>query len=88
MTNRFNFDSDEDKRFIPDTSVIINGRLKTLVKENYFTAESEIIIHAALLAELEHQANEEKKNRNHWFDSTQGNSRTLYPKRCHVLLWG
>jgi len=61
MTNRFNFDSDEDKRFIPDTSVIINGRLKTLVKENYFTAESEIIIHAALLAELEHQANEEKK---------------------------
>ncbi len=61
MTNRYDDDSEEEKRFIPDTSVIINGRLKTLVKENFFETESVIIIHAALLAELEHQANEGKK---------------------------
>jgi len=61
MTSRFIDDSEEEKRFIPDTSVIINGKLKTLVKETFFEAESVIIIHAALLAELEHQANEGKR---------------------------
>ena len=61
MKNRFDFDSEDEKRFIPDTSVIINGRLKKLVVEDFFEAESFIIIHAALLTELEHQANEGKK---------------------------
>ena len=61
MTNRYDYDSEEEKRFIPDTSAIINGRLKTLVKENFFVAGTVIIIHAALLAELEHQANDGKK---------------------------
>ena len=61
MTSRYDYDPEEENRFIPDTSVIINGRLKTLLKENFFEAKSVIIIHKALLAELEHQANEGKK---------------------------
>ena len=61
MNNRFDYDSEYEKRFIPDTSVIINGRLKKLAVESFFDPESVIIIHAALLAELEHQANEGKK---------------------------
>jgi ATPase len=61
MNSRYNYDSEDEKRYIPDTSSIINGRLKILIKENFFESESAIIIHAALLAELEHQANEGEK---------------------------
>jgi ATPase len=61
MTSRYNYDSEEEKRYIPDTSVIINGRLMALLKEDFFEAKSVMVIHKALLAELEHQANEGEK---------------------------
>ncbi|MHA2223716.1 MAG: ATPase, T2SS/T4P/T4SS family [Candidatus Hodarchaeales archaeon] len=50
----------EDKTYIPDTSVIINGELKTFIET--IETNSKFIIHASLIAELEHLANLGKKN--------------------------
>ena len=47
MSNRYTYDDEEEKRYIPDTSVIINGMLKDLITENKLDLESELIIHAA-----------------------------------------
>jgi ATPase len=44
------------ERIVPDTSVVIEGLLSTKIKNNEIKA-NEIIIHEAVLAELEHQAN-------------------------------
>lgn len=64
----FNFDSDynddegyndEIKRIVPDTSAIIEGNVEKIIKEkglNY----PEIIIPEAVIAELEHQANNQR----------------------------
>ncbi|WP_298533858.1 PINc/VapC family ATPase [uncultured Methanobrevibacter sp.] len=64
----FNFDSDynddegyndEIKRIVPDTSAIIEGNVEKIIKEkglNY----PEIIIPEAAIAELEHQANNQR----------------------------
>ncbi|MFX0014595.1 MAG: PINc/VapC family ATPase [Promethearchaeota archaeon] len=47
----------EDTFYIPDTSAIINGGLRNLLDSNKIESDSKIIIHASLIAELEHQAN-------------------------------
>jgi len=44
------------ERIVPDTSIIIQGFLSEKIKKNEIKA-NEIIIHEAVLAELEHQAN-------------------------------
>ena len=44
------------ERIVPDTSVIIEGLLSYKLKKNEIIA-TQIIIHEAVLAELEHQAN-------------------------------
>ena len=44
------------ERIVPDTSVIIEGLLSDKIRNNEIKA-NEIIIHEAVLAELEHQAN-------------------------------
>ena len=44
------------ERIVPDTSVIIEGLLSEKVRNNHIKA-NEIIIHEAVIAELEHQAN-------------------------------
>tara|TARA_B100000315_G_scaffold19558_1_gene17175 strand:+ start:594 stop:2456 length:1863 start_codon:yes stop_codon:yes gene_type:complete len=44
------------ERIVPDTSVIIEGLLSTKIKNSEIKT-NEIIIHEAVLAELEHQAN-------------------------------
>lgn len=51
----------EDTLYVPDTSVIINGGLKDLLKVGQVKSNSTIIIHASLIAELEHQANSGSK---------------------------
>ena len=56
MTNRYSLDTD-DKIYIPDTSVIINEGLKNLIENEKIDSGTTITIHAALIAELEHQAN-------------------------------
>src|SRR3990167_2031671 len=43
-------------RIVPDTSVIIEGLLSEKLRQNHIKS-SEIIIHEAVIAELEHQAN-------------------------------
>src|SRR3989344_9452441 len=43
-------------RIVPDTSVIIEGLLSDKLRTNHIKAK-EIIIHEAVIAELEHQAN-------------------------------
>lgn len=63
MTERYLL-APEEKIFVPDTSVIINGCLKDLVKSGKIESNSTIIIHAALMAELEHQANTGRKTGN------------------------
>jgi ATPase len=60
MTERYDFEGD-GPLYIPDTSVIINGGFKKLLLEEKMTSDSSVTIHAALLAELEHQANLGKK---------------------------
>jgi len=47
------------EKLIPDSSVIIEGLLSKKIKDKSITV-SEIIIHEALVSELEHQANENK----------------------------
>jgi len=47
---------DEEKIYVPDTSVIINGSLVTLLKDT-IEKHSKLVIHAAIISELEHQAN-------------------------------
>ncbi|MFX1517497.1 MAG: ATPase, T2SS/T4P/T4SS family [Promethearchaeota archaeon] len=47
----------EDNHYIPDTSAIINGGLKSLLKTKKNDLISRITIHASIIAELEHQAN-------------------------------
>ena len=44
------------ERIVPDTSVIIEGLLSEKVRNNHIKS-NEIIIHEAVIAELEHQAN-------------------------------
>ena len=44
------------ERIVPDTSVIIEGLLSDKIRNNEIKAK-EIIMHEAVLAELEHQAN-------------------------------
>jgi len=44
------------EKIVPDTSVIIEGLLSDKIRNNEIKA-NEIIIHEAVLAELEHQAN-------------------------------
>ena len=53
---RYDF-NEESLLYIPDTSVILNGSLRELILEEKITSDSTIIIHEAVLAELEHQAN-------------------------------
>ena len=48
--------SNEIEKIVPDTSVIIEGLLSDKISKNEIKAK-EIIIHEAVLAELEHQAN-------------------------------
>ncbi|WP_455464172.1 ATPase, T2SS/T4P/T4SS family [Candidatus Hodarchaeum mangrovi] len=55
MENRYSV-IDEEKIYVPDTSVIINGCLVTLLKDS-IEKYSKLIIHAAMISELEHQAN-------------------------------
>ena len=47
------------ERIVPDTSVLIEGLLSSKIKNNELKTK-EIIIHEAVLAELEHQANQGK----------------------------
>ena len=50
---------DEIKRIVPDTSAIIEGNVEKIIREkglNY----PEIIIPEAVIAELEHQANNQR----------------------------
>ncbi|PWI49645.1 ATPase [Candidatus Heimdallarchaeota archaeon B3_Heim] len=56
MDGRFIFES-EDNRYVPDTSVVINGGLKKLLVDDRIEPGSTITIPIALLAELENQAN-------------------------------
>ena len=44
------------EKIVPDTSVIIEGLLSEKIRNNYIKS-NEIIIHDAVIAELEHQAN-------------------------------
>ena len=46
----------EIEKLVPDTSVIVEGILSVKIKKKEISA-NEIIIHEAVLAELEHQAN-------------------------------
>ena len=55
MENRYSV-IDEEKIYVPDTSVIINGSLATLLKDS-IEKHSKLILHAAMISELEHQAN-------------------------------
>jgi len=51
--------SDEIEKLVPDTSVIIEGLISTKIKKKELIVKS-IIIHEAVVSELEHQANENK----------------------------
>ena len=51
----------EDNLYIPDTSAVINGGLKSLLKTKESELISKITIHASIIAELEHQANNGRK---------------------------
>lgn len=57
MIRRIDFGDEEENHFIPDTSAIINGGVLKLLNNQTITSESKITIHAALLSELENQAN-------------------------------
>jgi ATPase len=48
--------ADNMGRIVPDTSVVIEGLLSDKLSSNDLSAD-EVIIHEAVLAELEHQAN-------------------------------
>ena len=52
-------DSNVIEKIVPDTSVIIEGLLTDKINNNEIRI-NEIIIHEAVLAELEHQANQGK----------------------------
>ncbi len=56
MKDRYSIDT-EEKVFVPDTSVVINGVLKDLLESGKIDPGSIITLHAALIAEIEHQAN-------------------------------
>ncbi|MFX0122286.1 MAG: PINc/VapC family ATPase [Candidatus Hodarchaeota archaeon] len=60
MEDRYSITS-EDIFYVPDTSVIINGGLKDLLETKKSEFVSKIIIHASIIAELEHQANNDRK---------------------------
>src|SRR3989338_10356313 len=47
------------ERIVPDTSVLIEGLLSDKIKHKHIKT-NEIIIHEAVIAELEHQANTNK----------------------------
>ena len=50
---------DAYERILPDSSVIVEGLLSTLITDGTLRAER-ILIHEAVIAELEHQANENR----------------------------
>ncbi|UCG03554.1 MAG: Flp pilus assembly complex ATPase component TadA [Candidatus Heimdallarchaeota archaeon] len=56
MEGRYSINS-EDNFYVPDTSTIINGGLKDLLETKKSEDISKITIHASIIAELEHQAN-------------------------------
>jgi len=56
MNNETNQIESNMERIVPDTSVIIEGLLSQKIKNNEIKPK-EILIHEAVLAELEHQAN-------------------------------
>ena len=59
FNSEYNDDEDEIKRIVPDTSAIIEGNVEKIINEkglNY----PEIIIPEAAIAELEHQANNQR----------------------------
>ncbi|MFW9904073.1 MAG: PINc/VapC family ATPase [Candidatus Thorarchaeota archaeon] len=60
MQGRYSISS-EDNLYVPDTSAIINGGLKDLLQTKKSEVISRITIHASIIAELEHQANNGKK---------------------------
>ena len=45
----------EEKLYLPDTSAIINGDVYKLLKSKKISGK--VLIHKAVIAELEHQAN-------------------------------
>ncbi|MHA1330749.1 MAG: PIN domain-containing protein, partial [Candidatus Hodarchaeales archaeon] len=55
MAERYSIDI-EKQIYVPDTSVIINEGLYSILKETIENG-SQLVIHAAMIAELEHQAN-------------------------------
>ena len=57
MIRRISLEEEEENHFIPDTSAIINGGVLKLLYNKKIDSESRITIHAALLSELENQAN-------------------------------
>ncbi|MHA2176295.1 MAG: ATPase, T2SS/T4P/T4SS family [Candidatus Hodarchaeales archaeon] len=57
MIKRFSIGDDDETHYIPDTSAIINGGVSKLLRNQTIKSESKITIHAALLSELENQAN-------------------------------
>lgn len=61
MNNRYSL-SLEDTVYVPDTSVIINGGFRKLLEESKIESKVKVIIHAALISELEHQANIGKRS--------------------------
>ena len=64
MVGRYSIDS-ELNRYIPDTSTVINGGLRNLIEDDQILPGSSVIIHLALISELENQANQEKKAKVH-----------------------
>ena len=50
---------DRTETIVPDTSIIIESLLSSMIAQGKIACET-ILIHEAVLAELEHQANENK----------------------------
>ena len=48
--------TEKQEVYVPDTSVLVEGIVSRLVEQG--TVRGKIVIHRAVLAELEHQANE------------------------------
>ena len=57
--SEYNDEDDEIKRIVPDTSAIIEGNVEKIIKEKELNYP-EIIIPEAVIAELEHQANNQR----------------------------
>ena len=57
--SEYNDEDDEIKRIVPDTSAIIEGNVEKIIKEKELNYP-EIIIPEAVIAELEHQSNNQR----------------------------